>query len=170
MAENEPKIHPPPKPSTPRLAPWDAVQELSNRLDRLISVLEGIVIPPGGPGVPSEIIAEWIAGPTKVILAFSSIRAAGVTNTDMLNWTKGKRLIIKVTSTLDQALAVQIVGNIENAINGAVNINGPLPCAAYSNITVGLAWDDWHPYVGAVLTHAVAPTVGTVKVETVIQE
>jgi len=168
MAENEPKIHPPPPISTPRLAPWDAVQELCDRLNRLIAILEGMEFP--GPGVPGEVIAEWIAGPTKVILAPETVRVAGVTNTEMLDWKKGKRLIIKVTSTLDQLIMVQPVGNIENAISGAVNINAPLPCAAFSNITVGFAWDDWHSYIGAIITHAVAPTVGTVKVEAVIQE
>jgi len=172
---NEPKVYPPPPVSTPRLAPWDAVQELCNRLDHLIALFEAIKIPeypgvPGAPGVPSEIIAQWIAAPTKVILAASSVRAVGTTNTEMLDWKQGKRLIIKVTSTLDQAIIVQLVGNIENAISGAVAIPPALNCAAYSNITVGLAWDDWHPYVGAVLTHAIAPTVGTVKVEAVIQE
>lgn len=170
MAQELRKIHPPPPLSTPRLAPWDAVQELCNRLDHLIAILEAIEFPPGIPGVPGEVIAPWVAGPTKEILAPSPIRAAGFINTEMLNWQRGKRLIIKVTSTLDQAIVVQPVGNIEKAIFGAVNINAPLPCAAFSNITVGFAWDDWHPYIGAVLTHAVAPTVGTVKVETVIQE
>lgn len=123
------------------------------------------------PGsVPSKIIVQWVAQPTEEILAPSPIRAAGITNTRMLDWTKGTRLIIKVTSTLDQPITVQVVGNIENAIVGAVNINGPLPCAAISNITVGMAWDDWHPYIGAVLTLAVAPTLGAVRVEAVIQE
>ena len=163
------RIHPPPPVSTPRLAPWDAVQELTNRLDRLIQILEGLV-PPEYPGLEGEFKAIWEAGPILVILAFTQIRAVGATNTEMLDWKKGKRLILKVTSTLDQAITVQVVGNIENAIFGAVNINAPLPCAAFSNITVGLAWDDWHPYIGAVLAHAVAPAAGTVKVEAVIQE
>ena len=172
MVQNEPKVHPPPTVSTPRLAPWDAVQELCNRLDRLIAILEGIEFPeyPGGPGAPGEVITQWVAGPTKEILAPSPVRVAGTTLTEMLNWTKGKRLIIKVTSKLNQAITVQLVGNIDNAISGAVNIDVPLPCAALSNITVGPAWDDWHPYIGAILTHAVAPTAGTVKVEAVIQE
>lgn len=113
---------------------------------------------------------QWVAKPTQTILAALPVRAIGTTNTTMLDWRKGQRLIIKVTSTLDQAIAVQVVGNIENTINGAVNLNAPLPCTALGNITVGMAWDDWHPYIGAVLTHAVAPTVGTVKVEAVIQE
>jgi len=168
MAEKDTgQVHPPPFVSTPRVAPWDAVQELCNRLDRLISLLEGLSYP---PGVPSELKCIWEAGPIQVILKDAVIRAVGITNTDMLDWQKGKRLILKVTSTLDVAITVQPVGNIEKAINGAVNIDGILPCAAYSNITVGLAWDDWHPYVGAIVTHAVAPTVGIVKVEAVIQE
>ena len=123
------------------------------------------------PGsVPSKIIVQLVARPTEAILAPTPVRLAGTINTRMLDWTKGTRLIIKVTSTLDQAITVQVVGNIENTMVGAVNINGPLPCAVISNITVGMAWDDWHPYIGAVLTLAAAPTVGTVRVEAVIQE
>jgi len=113
---------------------------------------------------------QWVAGPTQTLLAPTPVRLAGTINTRMLDWTKGTRLIIKVTSTLDQAMTVQVVGNIENAIAGALNLNAPLPCAALSNISVGLAWDDWHPYIGAALTLAVAPAVGTVRVEAVIQE
>lgn len=169
MEEPRGKMHPPPRPTTPRVAPWDAVQELCDRLDRLIAALEGLT-PGEFPSIEAEIKAVWEAGDIIKILDFIEIRAVGVTNTEMLQWTKGKRLILKVTSTLDQAITVQVVGNIDDAIFGAVNINAPLPCAALSNITVGLAWDDWHPYIGAVLTHAVAPTQGIVKVEAVIQE
>lgn len=170
MAEKDKgEMHPPPPPSTPRLAPWDHVDELCKKLDRLIEILEGWV-PGGAGGITAEVRTPWVAGDIKTMLQDLQIRNAGATNTEMLAWTNGKRLIIKVTSTLDQNINVQVVGNIENGIFGAVNINAPLLCAAFSNITIGLAWDDWHPYIGAVLTHAVAPTQGVVKVEAVIQE
>lgn len=171
VEKNTGEFHAPPPPSTPRVAPWDAVQELCNRLDRLIAILETWTGPgyPGGE-VTAEIATIWEAGPIQEMLAPLPVRAAGISNTEMLEWTRGKRLIIKITSTLDQAIVVQPVGNIRKAITDAVNINGPLPCAALSNITIGFAWDDWHPYIGAILTIAVAPTQGSVKVEAVIQE
>lgn len=169
---NTGKITPPPPLSTPRLAPWDAVQELCNRLDRLISVLEGLTLggaPGEGAGVFGEVTDIWEAGPTREILAPVLVRAAGATNTEVIDFTRGKRLIIKVTSTLDQVTTVQVVGNIENSIIGAGNIGVALPCAAFSNITIGLGWGNWHPYIGVILTHAIPPTQGTVKVEAVIQ-
>lgn len=168
--ENTGQLHPPPPPSTPRVAPWDAVQELSNRLDRLATILEGWA-PGGAPGVSYEFSAIWEAGDKKTLLVPVAILVAGTTDSEMADFRKGKRLIIKVTSTLDQAITVQPVGNLDNTIVGATNIGlAPIPCPAGANIHIGLAWGDWHPYIGVILTHAIAPTLGTVKVEAVVQE
>ena len=182
----EPGIHLPPPVSTPSLAPWDAVQNLCNRLDRLIALLEAQAPPAEWPGwepVLSKLeeirvqLAElkitattiWEAAEPLEIYR-ESIRVAGTSFTESINWKRGKRLILKVKNTLDQAVQIQPIGNIINARDGAVNINGPFPCAAASGITIGLAWDDWHPYVWARITVAVAPTSGELKIEAVIQE
>jgi len=45
-----------------------------------------------------------------------------------------------------------------------------LPLAANDNLSVGLAWDDWHPFVGIEIVLAVAPTAGTLTISAVIQE
>ncbi|GAG87738.1 unnamed protein product, partial [marine sediment metagenome] len=180
----EPGIHLPPPVSTPRLAPWDHVEALVNKLDRLIALLEGVAPPapppewPGWEPVLSKLeeirvqLAElkitattiWEAREPEEIYR-ESIRVAGTFFTESINWKRGKRLIIKVENTLDQAVQIQPIGNITNARDAAVNINGPFPCAAASGITVGLAWDDWHPYVWARITAAVAPTSGELKIE-----
>lgn len=176
MVKEGGKIHAPPLISTPRLAPWDAVEELCSRLDRLIAILEAWtpvepgVPPPVPPEVAVSVTTVWEAGDTKKLFN-QALRAAGAyTTVEMANWTKGKRLIIFVTNTLDQMVLVQLVGHIRNTVIGSTNLNAPLPCAAFSNISVGLAWDDWHPYIGATLTLAAVPTTGVLKVEAVVQE
>ncbi|MBA7701214.1 hypothetical protein ES703_109947 [subsurface metagenome] len=75
-------------------------------------------------------------------------------------------------NTLDQAVQIQPIGNIRDAIDGAVNIGIILPpCPANGNISIGLAWDDWHPFVGCdITTVAPAPISGELKVEAVVQE
>lgn len=173
VEKNTGEMHPPPLPSTPRVAPWDAVQELCNRLDRLLTAIEswtpgGV---PGVPGIEAEFATIWESGPTQELLTKTAIRVAGTTNSEMVDYNKGKRLIIKVTSTLDQAINVQPVGNIKNTIVGAANIGlAPIPCPAGANISIGFAWADWHPYIGVILTHAVAPTAGEAGVKAVVQE
>ncbi|MBA7635394.1 hypothetical protein ES703_42998 [subsurface metagenome] len=185
----EPRIHPPPPPTTPRLAPWDAVQELCNKLDRLIAVLEGVAPPappPEWPGwepliskldeIKSQLaelkitaVTTWEAREPEEIYR-ESIRTIGIFHSELVNWTKGKRLILKVESTLNQAVQIQPIGNIKNSIDKSVDINSALPCTANGNISVGLAWDDWLPYIGAKITVSTAPASGELKIEAVIQE
>ncbi|MBA7664355.1 hypothetical protein ES703_72413 [subsurface metagenome] len=182
-------MHPPPPPSTPRLAPWEHVEELCKKLDRLLAVLEGVAPapPPEWPGwepVTSkldEILREiktldikvttpWVAKEPEEIYR-GSIRTAGTFYSDRtVNWTKGKRLLLKVDSSLNQAVQIQAIGNINSARDGAVDINGPLACGANGKITIGLAWDDWHPYIGVRITVAVAPTAGILNIWAVVQE
>lgn len=215
----DPKIHKPPLPSTPRLAPWDHVEELVQRLDRLIALLEGaapaapapppewpgwepitrkldemIAImagatpapPPEWPGWEPVITqleairttlesisigaAPWIAKEPEEIFKRDIRTVTTVYSDKMANWTKGKRMLLKVDSSLDQAVQIQVIGNTEAGVNGSVNINSALPCVANGRITVGLAWDDWHPYIGATITTAIAPTAGTLRIWAVIQE
>jgi len=181
----QPGMYPPPGPSTPRVAPWDAVQELCNRLDKLVTLLEKTSPPTQWPGWEPviskldeiktqlselEIKTTWEAKDAEEIFR-ASIRAAGTYHTEkMVNWTKGKRLVLRVDSSLDQAVQVQAVGNVRDALDGAVDINGIFACVAGGKITIGFAWDDWHPYIGASITVLAAPTSGELKVEAVVQE
>jgi len=176
-------MHPPPPVSTPRLAPWEHVEELCKKLDKLIALLEGVAPAPGWDPVTSKLdeilreikalevaVTTWVAKEPEEIYR-GSIRAAGAFYSDkMVNWTKGKRLLLKVDSSLNQAIQIQAIGNINNARDEAVDINGPLPCVANGKMTIGLAWDDWHPYVGVEITVAVAPTAGILTIWAVVQE
>ena len=212
-------FYPPPPPTTPRLAPWDHVDLLCQKLDRLIALMEGVAPappapPPEWPGWEpitsklNELIAiiagvapapppEWpgwepitskldeISAKLEVVLIMAApwvakepeelfkraLRTANTFNSDrMVNWSQGKRLLLKVDSSLDQAVQIQVIGNIEPGLNGSVDINAPLPCTANGKITIGLAWDDWHPFIGARITTAVAPTAGILTVMAVVQE
>ena len=185
----QPGIYPPPAPTTPRLAPWDHVEALCNKLDHLIALMEGQVPspPPEWPGwepiisklneikvllgeLEIKVSAPWVAKEPEEIYK-ASIRTAATFHSDkMVNWTEGKRLLLRVDSSLDQAVQIQAIGNIGNTVNGATDINTPQPCAAGGKISIGLAWDDWHPYIGCEITVAVAPTTGTLTITAVVQE
>jgi len=113
--------------------------------------------------------APWIAKAAETLYSAAITTAATFLST-LVNWSNGKRIIIKVANTLDQDVLIQVIGNTSDSTTGATNIQGPLPCVAGGNITIGLAWDDWHPYIGVSITTAVAPTTGTLIVTATVQE
>lgn len=187
------KIYPPPPVTTPRLAPWEHVELLCEKLDRLIALLEAWA-PAPPPAPPAEwpgwepvitklneikvqlgeleikVTTPWVAKEPEEIFR-RAIRTTGTFYSDkMVNWKEGKRLLLKVDSSLNQSVDIQPIGNIRDATDGAVDINASLPCAAGGKITVGLAWDDWHPFVGCEITVATAPTKGELKIDGVVQE
>jgi hypothetical protein len=185
------KIYPPPPITTPRLAPWDHVDDLCNKLDKLIAVLQAWAptapptTTPEGPGwepvtsrlddikeqlAALQLTVPWVAKDPEEIFR-QAIRATGTLKSDkMADWTRGKRLLLRVDSSLDQAVQIQAIGNIGNTVNGAVDINTAQPCAAGGKISIGLAWDDWHPYIGCKITIATSPTTGILIISAVIQE
>ena len=125
---------------------------------------------PPGEGIEVTVLTPWVAKEPEELYR-KEIRAAGTFYTDrMANWTKGKRLVLKVDSSLNQAIQIQPIGNISSSKEGSVDINGALPCTAKGKITVGFAWDDWHPYIGAKIIVGTAPTAGVLTISAVIQE
>ena len=122
------------------------------------------------PGVEVTVKTLWEAKEPEQIFD-RAIRSVETFDADeMIDFRNGKRLLLKVESTLDQNVLIQVVGNSAGSYYQAVNIAAPWPCAANGNITIGLAWDDWHPFIGVRVTTAVAPTTGILKVDAVIQE
>jgi hypothetical protein len=139
---------------------------------RAIELLEEIAAQgiPGGGQIQISVATPWVAKDPEHIFE-QAIRNPGVFIADkMVDFTKGKRLLIKVESSLDQIVQVQLVGNIADTYQLATLINAPVPCAANGNVGVGLAWDDWHPFIGVQMTLALAPTTGIINVWAVIQE
>lgn len=179
------RMHPPPPPSTPERALWDDIELLIKRLDRLIELFEtwtpavpGVPAPPGPPGPPGvpaapvEVTAPWEAEEPLEIYK-ESVREAGTFySPKMVDWSKGKRLVLKVHSTLDQSCQITAVGNIRDSRTGIVEIGPANACAAKNDITIGLAWDDWMPYIGCkiVTSPGSVPTEGVLKVEAVVQK
>jgi len=122
------------------------------------------------PGVEVTVLTPWIGQHPERIFD-QSVRAVGTFDCDrMADYRVGKRILFKVESSLDQGVQIQIVGNIEDSMTLATNINAALPVTPNGNISVGLAWDDWHPFVGARIIVGVAPLTGRLKVEYSIQE
>ena len=124
---------------------------------------------PGEPGVVT-VVTPWKAREPETIFA-QAIRNAGTFFSDrMVNWTEGKRLMLKAESSLDQAVQLQPIGNVDDTRNLATNIGPPVVCPANGNASIGLAWGDWTLFVGMQITVAIAPTVGILTIRAVIQE
>lgn len=129
------------------------------------------VVPvPGEPAVEVTVHAPWVAKEPEEIYRYK-IRTAGTFYSNkMVDWTRGKRLLIKVESSLDQAVEIQLIGNIVDDMELATDIGAPQPCPAGANISIGPAWDDWHPYIGVRITVAEDPITGMLTITAVVQE
>jgi len=145
--------------------------EVSERQATLIELFEQWLAAQGiEPGVEVTVRTDWVAKEPEQIFS-SAIRSAGTFYTDrMVNWTKGKRIVFKAESSLNWAVTLQVIGNIVDDHGRATDIGPALPLAANGNLSVGLAWDDWHPFIGVRITVAVAPTAGILTIWAVIQE
>ena len=136
---------------------------------------QGIPVAPAAEGVEVTVSTPWIAKEPEQIFS-SAIRSAGDFYTDkMVNWTKGKRILFKVESSLNWDVNIQLIGNIVDSKDLATDIGLALPCTANGNISVGPAWDDWHPYVGVRITVPAPPPepfepAGILTISAVVQE
>ena len=176
--------HPPPPPSTPERAPWEDLAQLIKRLEDISEVAEGQAelitamqqwlaaqgIAPPVEGVEVTVKTPWVAKEPEQIFSKAILSADTYYSDKMVNWTKGKRILFKVESSLNKAVNIQLIGNIVDDMSLATDINGALPCAANGNISVGLAWDDWMPYVGVKIDVGVDPTAGILTISAVVQE
>ncbi|GAI61552.1 unnamed protein product [marine sediment metagenome] len=130
---------------------------------------QGIPVAPAAEGVEVTVSTPWIAKEPEQIFS-SAIRSAGTFYSDkMVDWNRGKRIVFKVESSLNQAVNIQLIGNIVDSKELATDIGLALPCTANGNISVGPAWDDWTPFIGIRITAAVAPTAGILTIWAVIQ-
>jgi len=146
---------------------WDYLIEcqeaIAMLLGNLITAVEGL-------SLAVSVKTPWVARDPEHIYSHD-IRVAGTFQSDkMVDLTEGKRLVIVVQSSLNQAIIVQPIGNFVDDMNLAAEINGPINVAADENHTIGFAWDDWHPFVGVRITTAIAPTAGILNIWAVVQE
>jgi len=125
---------------------------------------------PGEPGIEVTVLTPWKAKEPETIFE-QAIRSAGTFFSDrMVNWTEGKRLILKAESSLDQAVQLQPIGNVDDTRNLATNIGPPVVCPANGNASIGMAWGDWIPFIGMQITAAIAPTAGLLTIRAVVQD
>lgn len=144
--------------------------EVSERQASLIELLAQLLTVPAEERALITVVAPYRAKDPEQIFS-SAIRSAGTSYSDkMVDFRNGKRILFKVESSLNQAVNIQVIGNVQDSKELATDINGVLPCTANGNISVGLAWDDWHPFIGVKITIAVAPTAGILTIWAVIQE
>jgi len=149
----------------PALADWAEGQATLNLTLQQWLAAQGIE-----PGAKLSISTQWSSG-DKVEMYRDSPRSVGTFDASrMVRWTEGKRILFKIESSLDQAVNIQLVGNLDEDMALASNINGVLACAANGNISIGPAWDDWHPFLGIRIIVAVAPVTGILTIRAVIQE
>jgi hypothetical protein len=129
-------------------------------LQELIDTLLLLVPTPGSPGPTPEEAVQIFNQAIRVATA------VGVPlSTPLVDFRTASRLLFKVESTLDVPITVQVVGDIfETTSIRQVNVNGPLAVPAGGTITAGLAWANWHPYVGMQITVPVAPTLGLLTI------
>ncbi len=146
--------------------------EVSERQASLIALLEQLLTVPAEEKALITVVAPYRAKDPEQIFS-SAIRSVGTFYSDkMVDFRNGKRILFKVESSLNKAVNIQIIGNTQDSKELATDINGVLPCTANGNISVGLAWDDWHPYVGVKITvvAGAVPTSGILTISAVIQE
>jgi len=148
-----------PAEAAPPEAKWDylvqcqeaiivLLQGMADSNAAIISLLQQLVAAAGIPaeGVEVTVQTKWVAKLPEQIF-YQPIRDATATFycDKMVDWTEGKRLHLKVESTLDQAVNVQVIGNTVDDTHLATDVGDPYACPANGNISIGLAWDDWNP-------------------------
>ena len=131
----------------------DNVKEVSAK--QLAYVLENIVFKSVDYKAPVAIFTK-------------DIRLIETDVTPVQDLTVSKRVAIKVKSTLDQAVTIQLKGDFFNPMDTPTDINGPVSVPV-GNVTpssaeIGLAPDDWQPYLAIQVSTLVAPSVGTLTV------
>jgi len=125
---------------------------------------------PPAEGVEVTVKTAWVAKEPEEIYRYA-IRTTGTFYSNkMVDWTRGKRLLVKVESSLDQEVDIQLIGNIVDDMELATDIDIAKTCPAKDNISIGPAWDHWCPYIGVRITATTAPTEGLLTITAVSQE
>ena len=144
---------------------------LADKNAQLIELLEQWLAAQGvPPGVEVTVLTPWVAKEAEEIYRYP-IRTTGTFYSNkMVDWTRGKRLLVKMESSLDKEVEIQLIGNIIDDMELATDIDTPKTCPAKDNISIGPAWDHWCPYIGVKIIVATAPTEGILTISEVSQE
>jgi len=146
------------------------------KLDYIASLLEQVVKNtaislPGGGTLPVSLLTPWIGDKDPVRIFQQVIRSAGPFQSDiMIDMRNVKRLAIRAESSLDTVQTLQLVGNFSDSFNMAVNVGIAAPCPINGQVGFGLAWGDWMPYIGVLITPVGIPITGQLTIWAVVQE
>lgn len=148
------------------------LETLNTTGESVLAEIKKLTIPGGGAGIvfPESFLTPWVAK-EPVQIYQQSIRSIGIFQSDiMVDMRNVKRLAIRAESSLDQAVTLQLIGNFIDSFNLAVNVGPPAACPANGQTEFGLAWGDWRPYIGVIITTAIAPVSGILTIWAVAQE
>lgn len=133
----------------------DALQAINANLSDLLTALN----------IAPVAISPEIPQPVKLFDQQVRTATPPAIHTDKFaDFRKYDRILIKAESSLNVAVNIQVIGNIFESFERTVDINGVFVLLPGSNLSVGLAWDDWHPFIGATITIPVAPTTGKLTI------
>jgi hypothetical protein len=105
-----------------------------------------------------------------VLLIFDEdIRTADTFTTDIQDVGDLWRVSFKVRSTLDQPVAIKLIGDFFNPMDNPTDVLDTSVTLAAGNITpstkeYGLTDQDWQPYLVLQMVTTVAPTTGSIQV------
>ena len=125
---------------------------------------------PPAEGVEVTVLTPWVAKEPEEIYHFGIRTADTFYSNKMVDWTRGKRLVIKVESSLNEAVQIQIIGNTVDDMDLATDIGPAKICPANDNISLGPTWEQWCPYIGVKIVVETAPASGLLTISAVTQE
>ncbi len=148
------------------------LEQIGITQEAILQAIKDISLPGGGIiTFPDSFLTPWKGDKDPLQIYQQAIRSAGVFQSDvMVDMRNVKRLTIKAESSLDQAVALQLVGNFVDSFNLAVNVGPPAVCPINGQTGFGLAWGDWTCFCGVRILVAIAPTAGILTITAVVQE
>jgi hypothetical protein len=152
---------------------YDALKKISEQLDALIAKtgISPDYIPISGPGQsPNSPQGQQFNNDLLIFVPINP--GAGVFYTPMVDCSQAKNLLFYVQNSSDVAVTVQAIGNISTDTGSAVAIDGVIGVAAvggFVSVGINLQGDDWHPYIGLMVTIPAGATIGTVAITRVVR-
>ena len=141
---------------------YDALKKISEQLDALIAKT----------GISPDYIPQGQQFNNDLLIFVPINPGAGVFYTPMVDCSQAKNLLFYVQNSSDVAVTVQAIGNISTDTGSAVAIDGVIGVAAvggFVSVGINLQGDDWHPYIGLMVTIPAGATVGTVAITRVVR-
>jgi hypothetical protein len=115
------------------------------------------------------VLGGWVAQPAVTIFNQAIVAPGTYDCSQLVDMRNSKRLTLKAISTLDADVLIQVIGNMDDNIAGADDINSPIACPAGGSCTIGLAWGDWMNYIGCRIIVSAPPASGNLNIRVVTQ-